>query len=97
MLGWWSDKQAQVVAVNAKSRSGSMWSWFGRSMKEALVAREMIQFLRCENQGDVPKVGDVVDFYERVCDYAGLRPNKNVKKGSPYTYAHESRTFRTGE
>ena len=99
MLGWWSDKQAQRIALRAKKRSGAMWSWFARAMKEAMVSREVVQFLRGESQGDLPKVGDVVDLFEKAYEYAGLRPNKKVKKGEEeLELVHsESRTFRPGE
>ena len=95
MRGWWSDTQARCIAVGAKRHAGAMWSWFGRAGKEALAARETVQFLRTQCQGDLPSVGDVVDLFEAVYTAAGLRPNKVTKEreaelvGVPRTFRPE--------
>lgn len=84
-MAWYAEEQeqAQRIAVEAKRRVGPAWSWMGRALREAVVAREVAQFLREQPPEELVQTGDTVAVFEAAYKAAGLRVWAKKKK-SPY-------------
>jgi len=81
-MAWFTKLQAEGVVQSAHERVGKAWSWMGKAMKEAIIAREVAMLLADQQTTDgLLTVGDINDLFEASYELAGLRQNKAKKRG----------------
>jgi len=81
-MAWFAKTQAKGIVQSAHDRVGKAWSWMGKAMKEAIIAREVAMFLADQPVTDgLVKVYEINDLFEASFELAGLRKSKTKKHG----------------
>lgn len=63
-MAWFTKLQAEGVVQSAHERVGKAWSWMGKAMKEAIIAREVAMLLADQQTTDgLLTVGDINDLF----------------------------------
>lgn len=82
-MAWFAKEQAQAIVSSAHDRVGKAWSWMGKALKEAVIAREVAMFLADQPTTDgLVKVHEINDLFEASYEFAGLRQHKTKKPRS---------------